>query len=66
MATVPGPQPDRRFPPPGAPAERPAVPDEEERVASPPDRSDSEPGWAPEPFEPERERAEPAMPAGVP
>jgi hypothetical protein len=63
MATVPGPNPDRSFPPPGTPAERPPVPDEEERVASPPDRAEP---WETEPYSPERERVEPDLPAAVP
>jgi hypothetical protein len=62
MATVPGPRPDRPFPPPGAPAEEPRREEEEERRAAP----EPAPSWEPEPFDPERERVEPAAPAAVP
>lgn len=63
MATVPGPRPDRPLPTPGVPAERPEHDQEEERQASP---GESTPTWEPEPYDPERERVEPAEPAGVP
>jgi hypothetical protein len=66
MATVPGPGTDRPFPVPGPPAERPLPErdDEEEQVASP--EPDEAPAWEPEPFDPDREYAEPALPAAVP
>ena len=64
MATVPGPGPDRPLPRPGAPDERP-IPGEDERIASPPEREE-QPSWEPEPYDPEREYAEPSVPAGVP
>jgi hypothetical protein len=67
MATVPGPQPDRPLPTPGAPEAPPYEREEEDRrVASPPDRQDTEPDWMPEPYSPEREQVEPDVPAGVP
>lgn len=62
MATVPGPDPDKPLPRPGAPAVEPEYEPEEEQYASP----DENPSWMPEPYDPEREYAEPAMPAGVP
>jgi hypothetical protein len=63
MASVPGPNPDRPFPPPGAPAERPDPEhDEEERRAADP----AQPEWVPEPYDPDHERVEPALPAAVP
>jgi hypothetical protein len=66
MATVPGPQPDRPLPTPGAPEEPPYERErEDERVASPPDR-EADPSWLPEPYSPEREQVEPDLPAGVP
>jgi hypothetical protein len=66
MASVPGPQPDRPLPPPGVPEEPPYEREEQdEQVASPP-REDTDPGWLPEPYSPDREHAEPDLPAGVP
>jgi hypothetical protein len=62
MATVPGPRPDRPFPPPGVPAEEPRRESEEERRAAP----DDTPSWEPEPYDPQRERVEPAAPVAVP
>ena len=66
MATVPGPQPDRPLPIPGAPAEEPVHEPIEEPDFSDPYRSD-EPDWLPKPYEPEREHeseeiAEPVAP----
>jgi hypothetical protein len=62
MATVPGPRPDRPFPPPDAPAEERPPEEEEERRAAP----DTTPSWEPEPFDPDRERVEPETPVAVP
>ena len=64
MATVPGPRPDRPFPPPGAPAEEPRrdAEQDEERRAAPVET----PSWEPEPYDPERETVDPALPAAVP
>ena len=63
MATVPGPDPDRPLPRPGAPGIEPEYePDEEQRAAP----GEDQPGWIPEPYDPEREYEEPALPAGVP
>jgi hypothetical protein len=61
MATVPGPRPDRPLPTPGVPQEPPRE-HEEERQASPGET----PSWEPEPYDPEREKVEPAAPVGVP
>lgn len=65
MASVPGPRPDRPLPTPGVPAERPVREHEEDdqRHASP---GEDSPSWEPEPYDPERERVEPAAPAAVP
>lgn len=63
MATVPDPGPDRPFPPPGSPAERPMETEEDDRrEASPEER----PVWESEPYDPEREQVEPELPAAVP
>lgn len=64
MATVPGPNPDRPLPTPGVPAERPETEEDERQVASP--DQDDPPAWEPQPYDPEREYAEPDVPAGVP
>ncbi len=61
MATVPGPDPDRPLPRPGAPGIDPEY-EPDEQFGSP----DESPDWMPEPYDPEREYEEPAMPAGVP
>jgi len=61
MATVPGPDPDKPLPRPSAPGIEPEH--EEERFASP---DEDRPSWLPEPYDPDREFAEPALPAGVP
>jgi hypothetical protein len=63
MATVPGPDPDRPLPRPGAPGIEPEYAPDEEQVASP---GEGDPSWMPEPYDPEREFVEPALPAGVP
>ncbi|MEX1182378.1 MAG: hypothetical protein WEF86_04030 [Gemmatimonadota bacterium] len=65
MATVPGPRPDRPFPPPGVPAVEPRrdpEEQEEERRSAPGET----PSWEPEPYDPEREQVEPSIPAAVP
>jgi hypothetical protein len=66
MATVPGPGTDRPLPIPGSPAERPLPEraDEDEQVASP--EREETPEWESEPYDPEREFAEPDVPAAVP
>ncbi len=65
MATVPGPRPDQPLPTPGAPAERPI---EEEPYEEPgwaePERG-REPGWLPQPYEPDREEEEVGLPIGA-
>jgi hypothetical protein len=67
VATVPGPRPDRPLPTPGAPEAPPYEREEQDRrEAAPPQREDVDPSWLPEPYSPERERAEPAQPAAVP
>lgn len=63
MATVPGPNPDQPLPRPGAPAEEPPYEPEEEQETIGPERQ--EPDWMPEPYDPEREVAEPGIPIGV-
>jgi hypothetical protein len=70
MATVPGPNPDQPLPRPDAPAQEPLRepehdPDEQRRAAPGPD---SRPEWSdePVPWNPERERVEQDVPAGVP
>ena len=62
MATVPGPDPDKPLPRPGAPGVEPEYEPDEEQFASP----GEQPSWMPEPYDPEREYEEPALPAGVP
>lgn len=66
MATVPGPQPDRPLPSPGAPEAPPYEREEEDRRVASPDRDDSDPSWLPEPYSPDREQVEPEQPAAVP
>lgn len=61
MATVPGPQPDKRPPIPGAPGKEPPREPEEEPGITEPDRHD-EPDWMPKPYDPEREVEEPGVP----
>lgn len=63
MATVPGPDPDRPFPRPGEPGIEPQYEPDEEQQASP---GEDPPSWLPEPYDPDREVVEPALPAGVP
>lgn len=58
MATVPGPQPDKPLPRPGAPGIEPPI-EEEEPVAEP---QPDEPDWLPKPYDPEREYVEPGVP----
>ncbi len=64
MASVPGPQPGRPLPTPGAPAEEPVHAPEEQPGVSEPDRG-ADPEWLPRPYDPEREYEEPELPAGV-
>jgi hypothetical protein len=64
MAAVPGPRPDRPLPTPGITEDPARERDhEEEQQASP---SEPAPSWEPEPYDPEREFAEPQAPAAVP
>jgi hypothetical protein len=63
MATVPGPNPDRPVPRPGAPAEEPPYEPVEEPDHVGPDRND-DPGWLPKPYDPNREYEEPGVPIG--
>ncbi len=66
MASVPGPDPDRPLPRPGAPAKEPAKePDEDDRRIATPERQ-VEPPWMPRPYSPERETVEPEAPAVLP
>lgn len=65
MATVPGPRPDRPLPMPGAPGkEPPREPEEEPEIVEP--ETPDEPGWLPQPYDPEREYEEPGIPIGTP
>lgn len=64
MATVPGPDPDKPFPRPGAPAIEPEYEPDEELFGSP--AEEDQPGWMSEPYDPSKEYAEPDVPAGVP
>lgn len=63
MATVPGPDPDKPLPVPGAPGKE--LPDEEpERYEPAPRRQDEdEPEWAPGEWDPETEKEEEGAPA---
>jgi hypothetical protein len=61
MATVPGPQPDKPLPRPGAPGIEPPYEEEEQGDPSTPRRGD-EPDWLPKPYDPEREYEEPGVP----
>lgn len=63
MATVPGPDPDKPLPRPGAPGIEPEYEPEEE-IFSP--AEEERPEWLTEPYDPSREWVEPAYPAGVP
>jgi len=64
MATVPGPNPDKPLPRPGAPAEEPPHEPIEEPDHVGPDRAD-DPRWLPQPYDPERERDERGVPIGL-
>lgn len=64
MATVPGPDPDKPMPRPGAPGIEPEhEPEEEEYRGSP---EEDRPSWLTDPYDPSREIVEPDLPAGVP
>lgn len=63
MATVPGPDPDQPLPRRSAPGIEPEHEPDEEQFASP---AEDRPSWLPEPYDPDREFAEPSLPAGVP
>src|SRR5690625_4038165 len=64
MATVPGPNPDKPLPRPGAPAEEPPHEPIEEPDHVGPDRAD-DPRWVPQPYDPERERDERGVTIGL-
>ena len=64
MATVPGPDPDKPLPRPGAPGVEPEYEPEEEGFDMP--SEDDRPGWMSEPYDPSKEYVEPDVPAGVP
>jgi hypothetical protein len=61
MASVPGPDPDKPLPRPGAPAQEPEH-DEERWEAAP----EEAPLWLPEPWDPAREYEEQGEPAATP
>ncbi|HWV56576.1 MAG TPA: hypothetical protein VNZ57_03815 [Longimicrobiales bacterium] len=61
MATVPGPQPDKPLPRPGAPGIEPPYEEEEDPGVVEPARRE-EPDWLPKPYDPEREVVEPGVP----
>ena len=61
MASVPGPDPNKPLPRPGAPGLEPEH-EEEQWEAAP----DEEPSWLPEPYEPAREHEEQDTPAALP
>ena len=63
MATVPGPDPDKPVPRPGAPAVEPEYEPEEEQFGGP---AEDQPGWMSEPYDPDKEYVEPDLPAAVP
>jgi hypothetical protein len=63
MATVPGPDPDKPLPRPGAPAIEPEYEPEEESFEPP---EEERPEWLTEPYDPSKEYVEPDVPAGVP
>lgn len=63
MATVPGPDPDKPLPRPGAPGVEPEY--EPEDVPSEP-AQEERPEWMSEPYDPSREFTEPELPAAVP
>ena len=64
MATVPGPDPDKPLPRPGAPGVEPEYEPDEEAFGEP--REDERPEWMSEPYDPSKEFVEPDVPAGVP
>jgi len=64
IATVPGPNPDKPLPQPGAPGKEIPVEPEEEPDHIGPERSD-DPDWLPKPYDPEREYEEPGVPLGL-
>ncbi len=63
MATIPGPDPDKPLPRPGAPAIEPEY--EPEEAPSDPGEDDR-PEWLTEPYDPSKEYTEPEAPVGVP
>jgi hypothetical protein len=63
MATVPGPDPDKPLPRPGAPAIEPEYEPEEESFDP---LQEDRPEWMSEPYDPSKEFVEPDLPAGVP
>jgi hypothetical protein len=63
MATVPGPDPDKPLPRPGAPGVEPEYEPEEEEFSDP---AEDQPSWMSEPYDPSREYAEPESPVTVP
>ena len=63
MATVPGPDPDKPLPRPGAPGVEPEYEPEEEPFEPP---QQDRPEWLTEPYDPSREFIEPELPAAVP
>ena len=63
MATVPGPDPDKPLPRPGAPGVEPEYEPEEEPFQ--PGQEDR-PEWLTEPYDPSREYVDPGLPAAVP
>ncbi len=64
MATVPGPRPDQPLPTPGQPAERPTEEPYQEPGWGEPEHG-AQPDWLPQPYEPEREEEEVALPLGA-
>jgi hypothetical protein len=62
MATVPGPDPNKPPPIPGAPAQEPPREEPDRYEPAPRRGDDHEPGWAPEKWTPEREEEEVGMP----
>jgi hypothetical protein len=63
MATVPGPDPDKPLPRPGAPAIEPEYEPEEEQLEP---SEEDQPGWMSEPYDPSKEFTEPDLPVAVP
>jgi hypothetical protein len=62
MASVPGPDPNKPLPKPGAPGQEPEHEEEEPWELAP----DEAPSWLPEPYEPARENQEQDVPAALP